>query len=285
VALLWAVVSAARNRRDGQNIALRRSREPPAVELSGRRCSPSAKFVAFETVRAKAAPLQAFGSLDTQRVGNSSAPQVAARTMQPARLTQRSQLCNLQRDNNLARFMHIPSNSNNMKTRANLGRMPVLLGVVLCFADFVSAAESPKTVNTCHQRTGAVTGQLTGTFGNQVVNAVAETVTLTPLSGGQAITTKTSEVGRFLFQNVPPGQYELRTQFEWSTGYVEAYDDGTRDRMWVDHSRAIAGQVQVKPNQTARVTKYTVGPTQDGGWAYGGLVFPRPHHPLVTCDS
>jgi hypothetical protein len=173
-----------------------------------------------------------------------------------------------------------------MKTRANLGRMsPVLLGVVLCFADFVSAAESSKTINTYHQRTGTVTGQLTGTFANQVVNAVAETVTLTPLSGGQAITTKTSEVGRFLFQNVPPGQYELRTQFEWSTGYVEAYDDGTRDRMWVDHSRAIAGQVQVKPNQTARVTKYTVGPTQDGGWAYGGLVFSRPHHPLVTCDS
>jgi hypothetical protein len=35
---------------------------------SGR--SPSAKFVAFETVRAKAAPLQAFGPLDTQRVCN-----------------------------------------------------------------------------------------------------------------------------------------------------------------------------------------------------------------------
>jgi hypothetical protein len=173
-----------------------------------------------------------------------------------------------------------------MKARANLGRMSlVLLGVVLCFADFGSAAESSKTVTPDNQRTGAVTGHLTGTFGSQVVNAVAETVTLTPLSGGQAITTKTNAVGRFLFQNVPPGQYELRTQFQWSTGYVEAYDDGTRDRMWVDHSRAIAGQVQVKPYHTAQVTKYTVGPTQDGGWAYGGLVFPRPHHPLVTCAS
>jgi hypothetical protein len=30
------------------------------------------------------APLQGFGPLDTQRVGNSSAPQVAARTLQPA---------------------------------------------------------------------------------------------------------------------------------------------------------------------------------------------------------
>ena len=171
-----------------------------------------------------------------------------------------------------------------MKTRANLERMSlVLLGVALCFADFVSAAQRSKNVNTDNQRTGAVTGQLTATFGNQVVYGVAETVTLTPLSGGQTITTKTNDLGRFLFQNVAPGQYELRTQFEWSTGYVEAHDDGTRDRMWVDHSRAIAGQVQVKPHQTARPTKYTVAPAQDGRWAYGGLVFPKPHHPLVTC--
>jgi len=172
-----------------------------------------------------------------------------------------------------------------MKTRANLERFSlVLLGVLLCFADFVSAAQSTKNVNTNNQRAGAVTGQLTATFGNQVVYGVAETVTLTQLSGGQTITTKTNDLGRFLFQNVAPGQYELRTQFEWSTGYVEAYDDGTRDRMWVDHSRAIAGQLQVKPHQTARLTKYTVSPTQDGRWAYGGLVFPRPHHPLVTGD-
>jgi len=124
-----------------------------------------------------------------------------------------------------------------MKTRANsLGRVSlVLLGAVLCFADFVSAAQSTKNVNTNNYRTGAVTGQLTATFGNQVVYGVAETATLTPLSGGQTITTKTNGVGRFLFQNVPAGQYEFRAQFEWSTGYVEAYDDGTRDRMWVDH--------------------------------------------------
>jgi hypothetical protein len=164
----------------------------------------------------------------------------------------------------------------------------VLLGVVLCFADFVSAAQSSKSVSTSNQRTGirtgSVTGRISGTFGNQVIYGVAETVTLTPLSGGQAITTKSDQSGRFLFQNVPAGQYAFSTQFEWSTGYVEAYDDGTRDRMWVDHSRAITGQVQVKPNQTVHVTKYGVGPAQEGRWAYGGMVFPRPHHPLVTCD-
>jgi hypothetical protein len=172
-----------------------------------------------------------------------------------------------------------------MKARANLGRPSlVLLSVVICFADFVSAAQSSRNLNTNHQRTGTVTGQLTATFGKQVVYGVAETVTLTPLPSGQPITTKTDQTGRFLFQNVPAGQYEFCTQFEWSTGYVEAYDDGTRDRMWVDHSRAISGQVQVKPKQTVRLTKYSVGPAQEGRWAYGGLVFPRPHHRLVTCD-
>ena len=172
-----------------------------------------------------------------------------------------------------------------MKTRASSRLIPIAaLGVVLGLADFVSAAESAKNVSTSNQRTGAVTGQLTGTFGNQVIYASAETMTLTPSSGGQPITTKTNDLGRFLFQNVPVGQYTLRTQFEWSTGYVEVSDDGTRDRMWVDHSRAISGLVQVKLHQTARVTNYTIGPTKDGGWAYGGLVFPRPHHPLVACQ-
>jgi hypothetical protein len=129
-----------------------------------------------------------------------------------------------------------------MKTRANSRLIPLsVLGVVLCLADLVSAAESAKNVNTYNQRTGAVTGQLTGTFGNQVIYGSAEIITLTPPSGGQPITTKTNEVGRFLFQNVPAGQYILHTQFDWSTGYVEVYDDGTRDRMWADHSRAIAG--------------------------------------------
>jgi hypothetical protein len=172
-----------------------------------------------------------------------------------------------------------------MKTRVNSERMPiVLLGVVLCFADFVSAAQTPKGVNPSNQRTGSVTGRLSATFGNQVIYGVAETVMLTPLSGSQAITTKTDQTGRFLFQNVPIGQYAFSTQFDSSTGYVEAYDDGTRDRMWVDHFRTITGQVQVKAHQTVHVTKYSVGPAQEGRWAYRGMVFPRPHHPLVTCD-
>ena len=171
-----------------------------------------------------------------------------------------------------------------MQTRANLGRITLAgLGIVVCFSDFASATESSKNVNTYNQRTGAVTGQLTATFGNQVVYCWGETVTLTPLSGGQATTTKTNEGGRFLFQNVPAGQYELRTQFEWYTTYVEAYDDGTRDRMYVAHSRALVGRVQVKALQTARVKNYTVGQTQDARYAWGGLLF-KPHHPVVTCQ-
>jgi hypothetical protein len=172
-----------------------------------------------------------------------------------------------------------------MKTRAYLERTSlILLGVVLCFADFALAAQSTKVVVPSNQRSGAVTGRLSATFGNQVIYGVAETVTLTPLPGGQAITTKTDEAGRFLFQNVPAGQYAFGTQFEWCTSYIDADDDGGRTRMWVDHSRAITGQVQVKAHQTVHVTKYSVGPAQKGRWAYGGMVFPKPHHPLVTCD-
>ena len=51
VAVLWAVVAAARNRRDGQNIALGHSREPPASKP-------------VELLRYKAAPLQPFGPLN-----------------------------------------------------------------------------------------------------------------------------------------------------------------------------------------------------------------------------
>ena len=95
-----------------------------------------------------------------------------------------------------------------MKTRANLERTLIaVLGVTLCFADAVSAAErDKKAVSLNNQRTGSVVGRLTTSFRSQVVAGVSEPVTLTPLSGGQAITTKTDADGRFVFQNLPPGQ-------------------------------------------------------------------------------
>jgi hypothetical protein len=46
-----------------------------------------------------------------------------------------------------------------MKTRADSGLIPlVVMGVALYLADFVSAAENAKDVNTYNQRTGAVRG-------------------------------------------------------------------------------------------------------------------------------
>lgn len=115
------------------------------------------------------------------------------------------------------------------------------------------------------------------------MSGFAETVMLTPSSGGQAIRTKTDAEGRFVFQNVPPGQYELRSRFEWTTTYVECDEDGIADRMYVDHSRELVGRVQVKSHQTARVTTYTVGPTHDAFYAYGGNLS-KPHHQLVSDD-
>ena len=171
-----------------------------------------------------------------------------------------------------------------MKSRANLGSITLAgLGIVLCFSDFASAAESSKNVNTYNQRTGAVTGQLTATFGDQFVYCWGETVTLTPLSGGQATTTKTNEGGRFLFQNVPAGQYELKTQLNWTTTYIEVNDDGSSDRMYADHWKELVARVQVRSGQTIYVTTFSEGETRNAFYAYGGTLS-RPHHPLVSDD-
>jgi hypothetical protein len=169
-----------------------------------------------------------------------------------------------------------------MKTRANWGRILIaVVGVALGLADAVSAAPGAKDVSTSNQKTGAIAGRLTGAFGNEVVSGANETVTLTPLPGGQAVATKTDAEGRFVFQNLPPGQYELRTRFEWTTSYIEVFDDGTRDRMYADHSKQLVARVQVKAHQTARVTTFSEGETRDTFYAYGGTLS-KPHHPVVS---
>jgi ABC-type sugar transport system substrate-binding protein len=61
-----------------------------------------------------------------------------------------------------------------MKTRTNFGHLVLaVLGLALCLADATSAAERDKTIRTQDHRGGAVSGQLTGTFGNQVVYGAA----------------------------------------------------------------------------------------------------------------
>lgn len=175
-----------------------------------------------------------------------------------------------------------------MKTRTNFGRLVLaVFGVALCLADATSAAERAKTSRTQDHRGGAVSGRLTGTFGNQVVYGAGETVRLTPLfasgSGGQAITIKTDAAGRFLFQGLPPGEYELRTKLNWTTTYIEVNDDGTHDRMYADHWKELVARVRVKPGQTAHVTTFSEGQTRDAFYAYGGTLS-KPHHPLVSDD-
>lgn len=165
-----------------------------------------------------------------------------------------------------------------MKTRGNLGHILAgVLGVTLFVSAAVSAAERNKIVSTNTQRSGRATGQVSATFGKQVVYDPGETVTITALSGGQALKTETNSVGRYTFENVPAGQYEFRTQFQWTTTYVDC-DDGTR--MYEDHSRELLGRVQVEANRSYRILNYTAGPVRNGFWAYGGT-FEKPHHPLV----
>jgi hypothetical protein len=179
-----------------------------------------------------------------------------------------------------------PLRNDHMKTRTNFGHFVLaVLGVALCLADAMSAAERAKTIRTQDHRGGAVSGQLTGTFGDQVVYGAGETVTLTPLfaSGGQAITIKTDGEGRFVFGGLPPGQYELKTQLNWTTTYVEVNDDGSSDRLYADHWKQLVARVQVKSGQTVHVTTFSEGETRNAFYAYGGTLS-RPHHPLVTCD-
>jgi hypothetical protein len=176
-----------------------------------------------------------------------------------------------------------PVRKQSMKSTAIL--RGALLGVAL-LADVVSAANSSKEAAAFKNGTGAVSGQLSGTFCNQVVYGAGETVTLNPLSsgsGGRALSIRTDAEGRFVFGDLPPGEYELRTQLDWTTTYVEVYDDGTRDRLYADHSKQLVALVQVKPHQTAHVTTFSESGTRDAIYAYGGILS-KPHHPLVNCQ-
>lgn len=179
-----------------------------------------------------------------------------------------------------------PLNNDYMKIRTNLEHLIVaVLGVTLCLADSMSAAERPKNTHTQDQRSGALSGRLTGTFGNQLVYGAAETVTLTSLftSSGQAIAVKTDAMGRFAFGGLLPGEYELKTQLNWTTTYIEVNDDGSTDRMYADHWKQLVARVQVKAGRTAHVTNFSEGETRNAFYAYGGTLS-RPHHPLVRDD-
>lgn len=173
-----------------------------------------------------------------------------------------------------------------MKERGYLSRGVLgVLGFSLLFAGAALAKEHPRNVSSSNN--GAVVGRLSGTFSsNQVIYGSGENVTLTPVStsgGARAITTRTAADGSFVFQNLPPGEYELKTQLSWTTTYVEVYDDGSTDRLYTDHSESLTARVQVKPNQTVHVNTWTEGPVRDAFYAYGGTLS-KPHHPLVTCQ-
>jgi hypothetical protein len=175
-----------------------------------------------------------------------------------------------------------------MKTTANLRwALFGVLGVALCLTEAISAAERSADANAHNQGAGALSGQLSGTICNEVIYGAGETVTLTPLStsgsGGRGLSVKTDGDGRFVFQDLPPGEYEIKTQISWTTSYIEVYDDGTRDRMYADHSKPLVARVQVKPGRTARLTTFSEGSARDAFYAYGGILS-KPHHPLVNCE-
>ena len=171
-----------------------------------------------------------------------------------------------------------------MKIRINFGHLLVaVLGVTVCLVSTMSAGERPKSTHTQVHRGGDVTGQITGTFANQVVYGAGETVTLTPLSGGQTITIRSDAEGRFLFAGVSPGAYDLKTQLNWTTTYIEECDDGTTERLYADHWEPLGASVQVKAGDTTHIISFSRGGTHNAFYAYGGTLS-RPHHPLVNDD-
>jgi len=155
------------------------------------------------------------------------------------------------------------------------------LGVAICFADLASAAEKPKHASAGNHGLGTISGYVADYFGDQLVYGVDETITVTPIAGGPGLSTRTDGEGRFVFQGLPPGRYDIRTQLDWTTTYVECYDDGSTARLYTDHSKRLQVTVQVKPNQTARVDTFNITGVQDGFYSYGGVLL-KPHHPLVT---
>jgi len=169
-----------------------------------------------------------------------------------------------------------------MKTIVNFGYALLAgLGVAICFSNVTSAAEGPKHGSAGNHGLGTISGYVADYFGNQLVYGVGETITVTPIAGGPALTTRTDGEGRFVFQGLPPGRYDIRTRLDWTTTYVECYDDGSTDRLYTDHSKQLQVTVQVKPNQTARVDTFNILGVRDAFYAYGGTLS-KPHHPLVT---
>jgi hypothetical protein len=173
-----------------------------------------------------------------------------------------------------------------MKVRTNFEHLLVaMLGVTLCLTETMSAGEPPRNTPTRYHTTGALSGRLSGTFGNQVVYGAGEAMTLTPLfaSAGRAITIKADSEGRYAFGGLQPGEYELKTQLNWTTTYIEISDDGISDRMYADHWKQVMARVLIKAGRTAHVTSFTEGETRNAFYAYGGTLS-RPHHPLVSDD-
>jgi hypothetical protein len=180
-----------------------------------------------------------------------------------------------------------PVRSNVMKESSYLSRGVLgILGFSLLLAGAALAKDHPRNVSNPNNGMGTVVGRLSGTFSsNQVIYGSGESVILTPVStngGARAVTTRTDAEGRFVFQNLPAGEYELRTQLSWTTTYVEVNDDGSTDRMYADHSKSVTARVQAKPNQTVHINTWTEGAVRDSFYAYGGTLS-KPHHPLVTC--
>src|SRR5262249_128795 len=80
-------------------------------------------------------------------------------------------------------------------------RILLAIAVSFCFLSLSPTALDSKAANA-----GSVSGVVTDSSGAVIVGAV---ITLTDKATNLARTTATNEAGRYVFANIPPGDYEL----------------------------------------------------------------------------
>ena len=166
-------------------------------------------------------------------------------------------------------------------------------------ADFIAASA---------RGSGVVTGQVYLMLGNQKLTADREVVVLAPVNAyttenvrrrfleGENLSsadnridkylhdTTTDADGRFSITGVPPGDYYLESEINWTTQNLETDDAQRHYYMYRDHQKLVFVQLSVKDNQTNRVSDWNQnGPIQDAGSTYGGLVM-HPHHQFLSSD-
>jgi hypothetical protein len=86
--------------------------------------------------------------------------------------------------------------------------------------------------------------------------------------------------GNFSIGGIPPGDYYVESEANWTTSYQALDNDGIETTMLVDHHKFVFARISLKSGQQMRVTQWDQSSrVRDGFYAYGGTLS-HPHHQL-----